>query len=132
MGVVNSSMTSGLRGNVDGRAKRRAAYLAYKLTTVGNLQNIPVENNNQPMGTHVRFPVLAALDPPPGSFVSSTTKYPTSSWLPESVGALLAEGTKLEYIVYTHAHWVSVARSPLRVHSRMHGPRPQQWCPYCV
>lgn len=50
---------------------------------------------------------LAVSDFPSGSFVTSTTRYPTSSWLPESVDALLAEGTKLKYIVYTHSHWVS-------------------------
>ena len=42
----------------------------------------------------------------PGGFVSSVTPLPTSSWLPESIGALLAEGTMLKYIVYTHTHWV--------------------------
>ncbi|CAM9795943.1 unnamed protein product, partial [Laminaria digitata] len=53
------------------------------------------------------------FDAPEGAFVSSTTKYPTSSWLPESVGALLAEGTKLKYIVYTHAHWDHIGAAGL-------------------
>ena len=47
--------------------------------------------------------------------MSSATEYPTSSWLPESVAALLAAGTKLKYIVYTHAHWVSVTRPALQL-----------------
>lgn len=41
-----------------------------------------------------------------GNFVSSDTQYPTGSWLPESVKALLGVDTKLQNIVYTHAHWV--------------------------
>ncbi|CAM9242475.1 unnamed protein product [Scytosiphon promiscuus] len=47
----------------------------------------------------------ALFDAPEGSFTSSTTPFPTSSWLPESMKALLAEGTKLKYMVYTHSHW---------------------------
>ena len=66
-----------------------------------------------PMLVHP-LPCRACLRyPVPGNFVSSSTQYPTSSWLPESVASLLAEGTKLKYIVYTHAHWVSVTCSPL-------------------
>lgn len=53
------------------------------------------------------------FDAPEGSFVSSTTRYPTSSWLPQSVGALLAEGTKLKYIVYTHVHWDHIGAAGL-------------------
>ncbi|CAM9331751.1 unnamed protein product, partial [Laminaria digitata] len=40
-------------------------------------------------------------------------QYPTSSWLPESVDALLAAGTKLKYIVYTHAHWDHIGAAGL-------------------
>ena len=58
------------------------------------------------------MPFLAALalGPctfPSGNVISIATQYPTSSWLPEYVGALLAEGTKLKYIVYIRAHRVS-------------------------
>ncbi|CAM9426573.1 unnamed protein product, partial [Hapterophycus canaliculatus] len=42
---------------------------------------------------------------PAGSFTSSTTRFPTSSWLPESMKSLMAEETKLKYMVYTHSHW---------------------------
>lgn len=38
-----------------------------------------------------------------GSFVSSSGVYPTGSWLGESVKALLGDGTKLKYIVYTRS-----------------------------
>lgn len=34
-------------------------------------------------------------------------RYPSGSWLPESVKSLLGEKTELKYIVYTHGHWVS-------------------------
>eukprot|EP00903_Cladosiphon_okamuranus_P019583 g18011.t1 len=47
----------------------------------------------------------ALFDAPEGSFTSSTTPFPSSSWLPESIKALLAEGTKLKYLVFSHAHW---------------------------
>lgn len=45
----------------------------------------------------------ALFDAPEGSFVSSSGVYPTGSWLGESVKALLGDGTKLKYIVYTRS-----------------------------
>ncbi|CAM9904204.1 unnamed protein product [Ectocarpus sp. 12 AP-2014] len=40
------------------------------------------------------------------SFTSSFgEKFPNGTWLTASIDALLSEGTKLKYIVYTHRHW---------------------------
>eukprot|EP00752_Nemacystus_decipiens_P002140 g2039.t1 len=47
----------------------------------------------------------ALFDAPEGGFVSSALEFPTGTWLSESIEAILAPGTKLTYIVYTHSHW---------------------------
>ncbi|CAN0190058.1 unnamed protein product, partial [Discosporangium mesarthrocarpum] len=31
--------------------------------------------------------------------------FPTSSWIPESIKAIIGADTKLKYIVYSHVHW---------------------------
>lgn len=43
-----------------------------------------------------------------GSFVKSTDEagVPTSTYLIETIEALLGKETKLKYIVYSHSHWV--------------------------
>eukprot|EP00903_Cladosiphon_okamuranus_P012976 g12110.t1 len=47
----------------------------------------------------------ALFDAPEGGFVSSALEFPTGTWLSESIEAILAPGTKLKYIVYSHSHW---------------------------
>ncbi|CAM9874646.1 unnamed protein product, partial [Choristocarpus tenellus] len=47
----------------------------------------------------------ALFDAPEGSFVKSSDVYPTDSWIPESIHALIGEGTRLKTIVYSHTHW---------------------------
>ncbi|CAM9691667.1 unnamed protein product [Scytosiphon promiscuus] len=55
----------------------------------------------------------ALFDAPEGSFVSSASEVPTSTWLSESVEAIIAPDTKLKYIVYTHSHWDHVGAAGL-------------------
>lgn len=42
-----------------------------------------------------------------GTFISSTTEFPTSTFLSGAIEAVLAKDSKLKYIVYSHPHWVS-------------------------
>ncbi|CAB1110556.1 unnamed protein product [Ectocarpus sp. CCAP 1310/34] len=48
-----------------------------------------------------------------GSFVSSASEFPTATWLSESIEAILAPGTKLKYILYTHSHWDHIGTAGL-------------------